>query len=162
MALIFFLIPIAEIFVFIEAGNKYGYFNAIMATIVAFILGLLVVQSQGRAFFMRAQNDLRKGNLPTRAVVHSLMVFMGGVFLMIPGFITDIIGLALILPGIRHVLAVGVRSFLAKQIERGRVHVFSKFNGFGFETPQNEASERDVSPIIIDVTPTKSEHTDRE
>jgi UPF0716 protein FxsA len=171
MGLIFILFPVAEIYVFMKVGDQYGYFNAFMALVVSFIVGLLVVQSQGRAFLMRAQGDLMRGQLPANAVVQSALVFVGGLLLMVPGFLSDALGVLCIIPGTRHLIGLWARRAFKNQLAKGRVRFFGAggatgggfggagFGGFssGFGRPPFETGERDVTPKIIDVTPNKSD-----
>ncbi len=155
MGWLFFVLPIAEVFVFIEVGERVGYFNALLALVASFFLGLLIIQSQGQAFLQRAQADLAKGEIPVRAVVHSLMIFIGGFLLLIPGFITDALALLFILPGLRHLLAATVSLRLLDKI---KVFNFGSFGASGPPTsPESAPFVRDVSPVVIDVTPLPSE-----
>jgi len=163
IGLIFIVFPVAEIMTFIKVGDTYGYFNAFMAIVVSFIVGLMVVQSQGRALLMRAQTELMRGQLPANAVVQSALVFVGGLLLMLPGFLSDAIGLLCIVPGTRHLIGVWVRRVFKRQLEKGRVQFFGSGGGFsagfgsGFGGPFKQDTEngfeRDVSPKIIDVKP---------
>ncbi len=159
--------PFAEIYLFVKVVQTYGFFNAFMATLTAFFFGLLVVKSQGRTFLMKVQAELAQGKVPARSMINSALIFIGGVFILIPGFFSDVMGLLLILPGTRHALSLYVRTYLARKVANGSFKIFtsgfgSNFGmgngpqGFGNSRGPEFKSERDVTPQVIDVKPISS------
>lgn len=170
MILLFIAWPFIEIYLFIKVVNIYGFFNAFMATLTAFFIGLLIIKAQSRTFLIKVQSELAQGKVPAVSVINSALLFLGGVLICVPGFFSDFIGVLLVLPGSRHLLALYVRSYLARKISNGTFKVFT--NGFGggfgggfqkrhpFENNSQDfgsiQDERDVSPRVIDVKPISS------
>ncbi len=103
LVLIFIVLPIAELYVIIEVGGAIGVLPTIALLIADSILGATLLRSQGRAAWRRFNEALAAGRVPAREVFDGTMVILGGAFLLTPGFITDLIGLVLLIPPTRAV-----------------------------------------------------------
>ena len=101
LILVFIVLPIAEIYVIIKVGEAIGVLPTIALLIVDGFLGAALARSQGRAAWARFNQALAEGRVPTREVFDGAMVILGGAFLLAPGFITDAIGLLLLIPPTR-------------------------------------------------------------
>jgi UPF0716 protein FxsA len=101
LVLIFIVLPIAELYVIIQVGQAIGVLPTIALLIVDSFLGAALLRSQGRAAWRRFNEALSQGRIPTREVFDGAMVILGGAFLITPGFITDLIGLLLLIPPTR-------------------------------------------------------------
>lgn len=168
MILFFLLFPFLEIFIFVKAVQAFGFFHAFMAILTAFFFGLLIVQSLGRTFLMKVQMELQQGKVPAKTLINSALIFIGGLFIMLPGFFSDFIGLLLVLPGTRHLFSLSVRMYLARKISSGSFRVFNSGFSAGFgrggggQSPSGSRGfgkspdERDVTPKVIDVKPISS------
>jgi UPF0716 protein FxsA len=110
LVLLFVLLPIAEIYMIIQVGQAIGAWWTIALLIADSILGALLMRGQGRAVWRRFNAALAAGRPPTREIVDGALVILGGALLLTPGFITDIFGIALLLPPSRAL----VRSLLAR------------------------------------------------
>lgn len=95
LALLFIVIPTAELAVLIYAGQKIGLFPTMMIIFVTGIGGAYLAKTQG----MKAWNEISRRmavmETPGDALIDGVCIFIGGVLLLIPGFITDILGLLL-------------------------------------------------------------------
>jgi UPF0716 protein FxsA len=172
MALLFFLFPIVEIYLLIKIGAHMGIANTFFYLLATLVFGLGLIRAQGAFLIRNMQAQLAQGQLPANSVVHSLLIFASGAFFAFPGFISDLVGLFLLLPGTRHLAAHLLRKKFETMMRQGAVR-FTASNGFGgFSAgfgrwPQSpEPPMRDVSPLeidshakdeIIDVIPTKKE-----
>jgi UPF0716 protein FxsA len=112
LVLLFVLLPIAEIYMIIQVGQAIGAWWTIAVLIADSILGALLMRGQGRAVWRRFNAALAAGRPPTREIVDGALVILGGALLLTPGFITDIFGIALLLPPSRAL----VRSLLARRL----------------------------------------------
>src|SRR4029453_12832872 len=99
--LIFIVLPIAEIYVIIKVGEAIGVLPTIALLILDSFLGAALLRSQGRGAWARFNDALARGRIPAREVFDGAMVILGGAFLITPGFITDAIGLLLLIPPTR-------------------------------------------------------------
>jgi UPF0716 protein FxsA len=98
LILIFIVLPIAEIYVIVKVGEAIGVLPTIALLLLDSFLGAALLRSQGRAAWSRFNEALAAGRIPAREVFDGAMVILGGAFLITPGFITDVIGLLLLIP----------------------------------------------------------------
>jgi UPF0716 protein FxsA len=101
LLLIFIVLPIAEIYVIVQVGQAIGILPTIALLIVDGFVGAALARSQGAAAWRRFNEAIAAGRPPTKEVLDGAMVIVGGAFLLAPGFITDVIGLVLLLPPTR-------------------------------------------------------------
>src|SRR4051795_5700459 len=124
LLILFILVPIAELAVIIQVGQQIGVPLTIAILIADSILGSILMRSQGRAAWRRFNAALQSARPPAREVLDGVLVIFGGALLLTPGFITDIFGLAFLLPPSRAVIRrVLVRRFADRMIAaatRGR------------------------------------------
>jgi UPF0716 protein FxsA len=99
-----------EIFVFIQVGQWIGFGAAILALIAISILGAWLVKREGLGTWRRAQAQLRAGEIPAAEVVDGALIAGAGLLLVVPGFVTAVIGLLLLLPPLRWPARRWVRS----------------------------------------------------
>jgi UPF0716 protein FxsA len=119
LILLFIVVPIAEIYVIIQVGQAIGALWTILLLIADSIIGARLLSWQGRRAWLRFQEAIAAGRLPHREVIDGVLIIVGGAFLLAPGFITDVLGLLLLIPPSRAV----VRRLLAHTIVRGRFRV---------------------------------------
>ena len=114
MPLLFFAIligiPVAEIFVFIEIGGKIGALNTIVLTILTAAAGMFLLRAQGVSILIQAQERLNAGQSPVREILNGILLAVAGLFLLIPGFVTDTIGFLFFLPPLRSLIANSLAS----------------------------------------------------
>jgi UPF0716 protein FxsA len=101
LVLLFIVVPIAELFVIIQVGQAIGVWWTIAILIADSLLGSMLMRSQGRAVWRRFNEATRAGRVPAREVLDGGLVIFGGALLLTPGFISDILGLLLLLPPTR-------------------------------------------------------------
>ena len=112
LVLLFVVVPLAELFVIIQVGQAIGVWWTIGILIADSILGSVLMRSQGRSAWRRFNDAVRGGRVPAREAVDGALVIFGGALLLTPGFLTDILGLVLLLPPTRAVVrAVLLRRF---------------------------------------------------
>jgi UPF0716 protein FxsA len=109
LVLLFIVVPIAELAVIIQVGQVIGVWWTIGLLIADSILGSILMRAQGRAAWQRFNEAVRDGRVPAREVLDGALVIFGGALLLTPGFITDILGIMLLIPParavMRHILA---------------------------------------------------------
>ena len=104
LVLLFIVVPIAELAVLIQVGQEIGVWWTIAILIADAVLGSILMRAQGRAAWRRFNESMQAGRVPAREVLDGALVMFGGLLMLTPGFITDILGLVLILPPTRAVL----------------------------------------------------------
>jgi UPF0716 protein FxsA len=101
LVLLFIVVPIAELFVIIQVGQAIGVWWTIALLIADSVLGSMLMRSQGRAVWRRFNEAMQAGRVPAREVLDGVLVIFGGALLLTPGFISDVLGLLLLLPPTR-------------------------------------------------------------
>src|SRR5215204_4824426 len=112
--LLFIILPIAEIYVIIQVGGAIGWVPTIALLILDGFAGAALARSQGRTAWERFNRALAEGRVPARETFDGALIIVGGAFLLAPGFITDVIGFALLIPPTR-ALFRGLVSRLARR-----------------------------------------------
>ncbi len=115
LVLLFVLVPIVELFVILQVGAAIGAWWTIGLLVVASVLGSVLMRAQGRAVWRRFGEAVRAGRPPATEVVDGALVLFGGALLLTPGFVTDLLGLALLAPPTRAI----VRRVLVRRFARG-------------------------------------------
>ena len=103
--------PLAEIAAFAMVGEAVGALNTVLLVIVSGVVGLAILRRQGLAALMTARTD---GPPTAGKLLDGLAVALAGVLLLLPGFLSDAVALALLVPGVRQ----GLGALLARQIAR--------------------------------------------
>jgi UPF0716 protein FxsA len=98
---IFVAVPIAEIYVIIQVGEAIGAVPTVLILAADSVIGSMLLKSQGRRVWARFRQTVERGGMPHREVLDGVLVIFGGAFLITPGFITDVIGVLLLLPPTR-------------------------------------------------------------
>src|SRR3954464_14039374 len=101
LILVFIIVPIAELYVIFKIGDAIGWAPTLGLLVVDSLLGAGLLKSQGRTVWRRFQETMQAGRVPHREVFDGVLVIFGGAFLITPGFLSDIVGVLLLLPPTR-------------------------------------------------------------
>lgn len=115
----FLVVPIVEIVLFLYVGNWIGIWPTIATVVVTAALGSFFVSKQGRLTWQSIMTKINRGEVPTASVVHGAMILVAGALLLTPGFLTDLVGFALLVPGVRE----AIRQWFLRRRDSGRVIV---------------------------------------
>ena len=99
------LLPLIEISVFIWVGGVIGVLPTVLLTVMTAVAGTMMLRQQGLSLVMRMQGELEAGRTPGNDLMHGAMIVVASLCLLIPGFVTDAIGLLLFIPPLRELLA---------------------------------------------------------
>lgn len=100
--LLFLAWPVVEIAVLIKVAHWLGWPGAILGIILSGLAGLTLLRNQGLATARRAQMQMSQGEMPVEALFDAACLALAGGLLMLPGFVTDLLALPLLLPPARH------------------------------------------------------------
>ena len=114
-------VPIAELFVIVQVADAVGFFETLVLLIGISIGGAYLLKQQGLATWVRFQDALARGEIPAREVTDGALILVGGALLLTPGFLTDAVGLVLLLPPTRAAIKAASRRLLGRWAERGYV-----------------------------------------
>src|SRR3954452_3743673 len=99
---VFIVVPFAELYVILQVvGPALGPVWTILLLAADSVLGSILLRSQGRAVWRRFNEALAAGKMPHREVIDGVLVIFGGALLITPGFLSDIVGLLLLIPPTR-------------------------------------------------------------
>jgi UPF0716 protein FxsA len=105
LIVVFIVVPFAELYVILEVvGPALGPVWTILLLAFDSLVGSLLLRSQGRAVWRRFNDNLAAGRMPHREVIDGVLVIFGGALLITPGFLSDIVGLVLLVPPTRAVV----------------------------------------------------------
>ena len=99
--IIFILVPIVEMWILIEVGGWIGALPTIALVVLTATLGLSLLKRQGLSTLLSARRKMDEGSIPASELVSGVMIAVGGALLLTPGFATDAIGFALLIPQTR-------------------------------------------------------------
>jgi len=116
---IFIVLPLAELYVILKVGDAIGAVWTILLLAADSLLGSLLLRSQGRSVWRRFNTALAEGKMPHREVMDGVLVIFGAAFLITPGFITDIIGLLLLVSPTRALIRSRVVRRLGRRVRVG-------------------------------------------
>ena len=119
--------PLLELWLLVQLSGVFGFWTTIGVVLLTGIVGAALARWQGWQAMQRIQSQLRQGMLPTKAMGDGVMILVAGVLLITPGAITDVVGLALLVPPVRTVVRKGIQLWLIKN-----VHVETSFSSSGF------------------------------
>jgi UPF0716 protein FxsA len=114
LLLLFLIVPIVELYVIIEVGGWLGVWPTLALLVLVSVVGAWLVKREGLGVWNRAQRQLQRSELPANELLDGLLVLFAGALMLTPGFITDIVGLVLLVPPTR----VLVRSLLGRRFRR--------------------------------------------
>ncbi len=111
-AFILVILSFLELLVTIRAGSILGPRNAILLIIFSGILGVVIIKIQGPLLMKKLQDQLNQGKMPSGALLDGLLIMAGAILLLIPGFLSDLMGLLLLFPSSRIVIKYLTRNKL--------------------------------------------------
>lgn len=115
-----------EIAIFIVVGKMLGVFNTLLLIILTSVIGVIVAKKQGLQSVRNLQNSLSEGTPPGVAIIDTFLIFVGGVLLVTPGFLTDLLGLTLIVPLTRKLYKPAIYYWLRSKLKNGQVLIIRK------------------------------------
>jgi UPF0716 protein FxsA len=116
LAVVFLVVPVAELAVIIAVGSEIGVFNTIGLLIVVSVVGAWLAKREGLGVLRRIQAQLDAGRMPGTELVDGFLVLFAGALLLTPGFLTDCLAIALLLPPVRAVVRKTLRRYFAARI----------------------------------------------
>jgi UPF0716 protein FxsA len=142
LVILFIVVPIAELYVIIQVGEAIGILPTLALLLLDAVLGSLLLRHQGRGAWRRFNEAIAQRRFPGKEVADGVLIVIGGTLLLAPGFLTDIVGIFLLIPPTRAI----ARSVL-KRFTIGRFTVVGMSAGgadaFGRRGPGPQGPSRD-------------------
>jgi len=124
LLVILILVPLVELGLLIKVGQHFGAVNTILLVILTGVAGAWLAKYQGLRVLWEIRSLLSRGVMPGYKLVEGLLVLLGGLLLLTPGFVTDVLGLLCLLPVSRPFLAGLVIRMLENYLRSGRVRIY--------------------------------------
>ncbi|MFZ5622160.1 MAG: FxsA family protein [Pseudomonadota bacterium] len=114
--LLFLGIPLIEIYLLIQVGGWIGALPTVFLVVFTAVLGVLLLRQQGFAALQRVQAAMAQGQIPAMELLEAMLLTLGGILLLVPGFFTDALGFLCLIPPLRRWLVRGLldRYFLGR------------------------------------------------
>ena len=116
LLILFILIPLVELFLLVAVASRIQLPATILLVVLTGAWGWYLAKSQGLSILAKIQSEMAAGRVPTAELVDGLLVLIGGIVLLTPGLLTDLVGFGLMVPGIRAMARV------ASQIGNFKMH----------------------------------------
>ena len=114
LALAFLVVPFAELYVLIKVGQVVGALPTVALLVLVSVAGAWLVKREGLGVARRAREQMAVGMVPGRELVDGVLILFAGALLLTPGFLTDLLGIALLVPPVRAAL----RTFAIHRLAR--------------------------------------------
>lgn len=111
--ILFLLIPVLEIWVFVKVGEAIGAWPTVALVVAMAVAGAALVRIQGLAVLDRARATLAAGEFPSSELFDGLFVLLAGFLLIVPGFLTDAVGILLFIPALRRRLGASIWGWIS-------------------------------------------------
>jgi UPF0716 protein FxsA len=148
-------VPIFEVWLLIKVGQQLGLLPTILILIAEAIIGALLMRHEGSRAWKALNDAFSNGKVPTGELADAALILVGGVLLILPGFLTDVIGFLFLLRWTRPVARKIIAFFVARRINRlgipvmqARLDTDNLIEGESVEQPPANGRKRD-DPVII-------------
>ena len=146
----FFMIVVflssAELVLLLQVAANFGFFVTLFFCILTGVVGGAMVKSQGIQTLKNIRKNLSAGIMPTVEIVSGLILIIIGAFLMVPGFITDSLGMILLIPPVRKRVVLALMDHFKNKITI-RTGFSTSFNNESVESSNNSVHEEDIIDI---------------
>ncbi|PXW88142.1 UPF0716 protein FxsA [Streptohalobacillus salinus] len=115
------IMPALELGIIIWAGQLIGGWSVVGLIILTGLIGATLAKQQGTETLQRANLSMQQGQIPSEAIFDGICILIGGIVLLTPGFITDLIGFLLLIPFTRRPLKNSIKAIFQRMIKNGQV-----------------------------------------
>ena len=147
MAAVLFLLlialPILELWVIVQVGQAIDWAPTLVLLVGISVAGAWLLKQQGSATWRRLQDSLRRGRVPTNEATDGALILLGGALLLTPGFVTDAVGLFLLIPPTRAAVKGLARTLLARWGSR-RLARSGYYETTATRVPPEDVSRRSI------------------
>jgi UPF0716 protein FxsA len=122
LLLLFTLLPLLEIWILIELGAIIGSWTTILMIASTGFIGVFLTRSQGLAVLYRMRREMEAGLVPANQLFDGACILIGGVLLLTPGLLTDLLGFSLLIPQTRVLFKSAAYRYLNRRQSEGKLH----------------------------------------
>jgi UPF0716 protein FxsA len=126
LLLLFTLVPIVELAVLIEIGQHLGMLPTVALVLATGALGATLARREGIQAFHRLRDSIGQGSFPGEAILDGVLILGGGLLLLTPGILTDLLGFAALVPGTRYFIKYYLKTAIERRIRSGSIQVHTR------------------------------------
>ena len=126
--LLFTLIPVIELALLVQVGSRIGVTLTIAIVLATGAAGAWLARSQGLRALLRLQEAVRSAHFPGDEIFDGVLILAGGLLLLTPGFLTDLFGFSVLIPGSRHLIKTALKGAVQRRMHTGSLQVDSTFS----------------------------------
>lgn len=122
LVLLFVLTPLAELALLVYVGTVVGVLYTVVIVVATGFLGAVLARKQGLATLARIRSSISHRNIPSDELFNGALILAGGLLLLTPGLITDVVGFALLIPQTRRLVGAWLRKIVWRRIQKTEVY----------------------------------------
>jgi UPF0716 protein FxsA len=115
--LLFTVVPLVELSILVWIGGETKWWVPVLMVIGTGVAGAALARWQGWQVLQRIREDARAGRMPADALIDGFLILLAGVLLVTPGVLSDVLGIALLIPPLRALVKRGVAAWIKRNIE---------------------------------------------
>lgn len=152
LVLLFLVVPLIELYLIVQVASGIGLLETIGLLILISMVGAWLVRAQGLGVLARVQGQLAQGKVPGTELVDGLLVLVAGALMLTPGFMTDALGLLLLIPPTRAIIRTVLVHRYQSRVRIGRAGT-GYGNGAGPFWARYDGGDDDPTPPPIELGP---------
>lgn len=121
------LMPILDLYILVKASQSMGFGPTILLIIATGIAGYYLAKSEGKLIIRDINRAMGEGRVPGDEILTGLSILVGGFLLLLPGIVTDIIGITMVLPGTRELYKAYIKRWIQGLINRGYTNIIIRW-----------------------------------
>ncbi len=164
LLLLFTVVPLIELYLLLLVDDLIGFWPTVGIVLATGVVGATLARFEGLRVLKQWRKALFRGKVPEDGVLSGLLVLVGGVLLVTPGVLTDVVGLLLLIPPTRRVVAGWFRRGIERRIEGGQIQV-TNYTNYDMWNDKHEAAWTSVEPppnVVMDAEGEVIERDDEE
>jgi len=120
--LLFITVPLIELAILVYLGTIIGALYTVLIVVATGIIGAIMARNQGLATISKIRSNIERGIIPANELFNGALILAGGLLLLTPGIITDIVGFALLVPQTRRIIRRLFISLIRRRLQWGEIH----------------------------------------
>ncbi|HJN45366.1 MAG: membrane protein FxsA [Acidobacteria bacterium] len=144
LLLLFIAIPVIELFLLIEIGQRVGTLTTVGIIIATGLVGASLARQQGMSTLARLRADLAASRLPAEPIVDGVLILVAAAVLITPGLLTDVAGFLCLIPAFRQLVRRYLKQTFERAVREGTIGIPQAFDGAG--TSSRRPPMKDVTP----------------
>ena len=123
LLILFILVPLLELYILIKIGGYLGAFQTVALVVFTALFGVVLARFEGLRTLQQIRQSLSQGIVPAEEMVDGVLIFVGGILLIIPGVLTDLFALVLLIPYTRTIFKRWLRRRFDRMVAAGNVRL---------------------------------------